>query len=613
MNNLIDKLKKFVDGKKPTDIIPTTLREVREIYRPREQYPKTFKLIYHIFNSIYNRIPNFKVKSVLIDKMEYAFRIGTGMASYNTLPLTWLQDSIIKFKNFLMKDRGHITTLVCWKYKEEFSTSIMMKVVDTMSKKYKGVENWKDDFQLKKAVDILHKVKAYLVASEKRQLSLKKLKKNCVVSIQEICDNVTEFDNNLYDTPIAIEVRKESVWAHSSEILGINNLSNKWLDFQKAFLDWTRAVMQKQGSDDFFRSVLQIDTLRETIDELLGWNIDSGFPLLSTALKSYKKKVAQYSEILPLRLLGIRRKYKVFNDRSDSYYCTKEPLLLSQLESISEEITELDIAEDELKLANTIILNSKWNDYVIKQKELFKNHKGGSTDTKNLEDAKIEREDYGLACIDTVMELCSKVPGMDKRNPEEMVNNVVEHFVDALNGRLEEVCENETLFSKKKHMQNRFKHIIMPAYTKVLEEFSSDEGLNKEKLFRSTLRPVREMLNGQTSFYITTVADEHTTSLKIIQIDFDKSRKESGLDLGKKNHSMGYTSTNVFAQIWKENRAHGGDYDIDTLEYWKAKAKANLERVREEKNKKQLFDDGQYMVLADAEKLYNQLHPKDKK
>ena len=85
------------------------------------------------------------------------------------------------------------------------------------------------------------------------------------------------------------------------------------------------------------------------------------------------------------------------------------------------------------------------------------------------------------------------------------------------------------------------------------------------------------------------------------------------MDLGKKNHSMGYTSTNVFAQIWKENRAHGGDYDIDTLEYWKAKAKANLERVREEKNKKQLFDDGQYMVLADAEKLYNQLHPKDKK
>ena len=105
MNNLIDKLKKFVDDKKPTDIIPTTLREVREIYRPREQYPKTLKLIYHIFNSIYNRIPNFKVKSVLIDKMEYAFRIGTGMASYNTLPLTWLQDSIIKFKNFLMKDR----------------------------------------------------------------------------------------------------------------------------------------------------------------------------------------------------------------------------------------------------------------------------------------------------------------------------------------------------------------------------------------------------------------------------------------------------------------------------------------------------------------------------
>jgi hypothetical protein len=455
-------------------------------------------------------------------------------------------------------------------------------------------------------------VEVYLVTQEKKQLKTKLIKRaKCTVSLSDICDNVPAFDKNLQDTPIAIEARKESVWTHTQEILGINNLSNKWLEFQKAFLDWTRSVMQKEGSDDYFRSVLNIDTLRERIDMLVGWNVNSGFSLLIQQIKAYKTKVAQYSEIAPLRLLGVRRKHAKFTDRHDDYYVRNQHKILEQLESIFEVVTTFKSAEEELVLADMIICNKKWEDFVIKQKELVQKHKGGSTDTHNLEEAKVQKEDFGLACIDAVMELCSIVPGMEKRNPKEKVDNVVEHFVDALIVRLEEVCDNETLFSQKKTMSKRFKHIIEPAHKVVSDQLTSGAGTSKEKLFRSTLTEVKSMLNGQSKFTITFPTDDHTITIpKLVEIDFDAPQiEDSGLDLGKKNHSLGYTSTNVFAQIVKENRAHNGDYDITTLTYWKATAKANVERVK--KFEKQLFDNDDYHVLADAKRLYNQLHPED--
>ena len=109
---LTNKLKKFVNGKLDVDQEKTTARELRKVYKPQDEIIKSKNLMFQIFNSIWNRIPNFDILGVLKDKLDYAFRIGVGIASYNQLPLSWIVDSSYKENNFLMKDRGHITTLI---------------------------------------------------------------------------------------------------------------------------------------------------------------------------------------------------------------------------------------------------------------------------------------------------------------------------------------------------------------------------------------------------------------------------------------------------------------------------------------------------------------------
>ena len=142
---LIDKLKEFVKSEKTEDVIRTTISEIREIYKPQSEKEKAKNIAYHIFNSVWNRIPNFAIAKVLRDKLIYAFNIGTGLASYNQLPLSWITDKFYKGKNFLMKDRGHITTLICWMYDSLFPIKLMIDVVNGSLINCKAVDNWKDD------------------------------------------------------------------------------------------------------------------------------------------------------------------------------------------------------------------------------------------------------------------------------------------------------------------------------------------------------------------------------------------------------------------------------------------------------------------------------------
>ena len=81
----------------------SNLNEIRELYNSNEKNKKILKetmeeLEYQIFNSIFNRVPNFLVVKVLKDKLEYAIGWGIGYRSLNHVPLSW----IVGFKNFLM-------------------------------------------------------------------------------------------------------------------------------------------------------------------------------------------------------------------------------------------------------------------------------------------------------------------------------------------------------------------------------------------------------------------------------------------------------------------------------------------------------------------------------
>ena len=584
MKSLLELLTDFAKSNLDVDIFKSTIAQIREVYKPQSEISKAKKLKYHIFNSLWNRIPNFEIQKVLSEKLDYAIRIGSGLASYNQLPLSWIADTFYKGKNFLMKDRGHITTLLCWMYETQFQVKVIQNVVTKVIQKHKAVDNWNDDYKIKKAIPILEEVSNYLEAVLNDYMENNGLKsKHCKVSLKDICENVENFNQNLNHTPVSIEARRESIWIHAREILGLNDMFNKWITFQKSFLGWCTDIMKADGSDNYLRNVLQIDKLRTLIDGLDGL----------------------YEEIIPLRLLGVRTYKKEYVDRGAHYDETKEVNLISQLNSLSDNELDYKEAERQLKLAESIIVNPKWDEYSELRKKLFSN--GLKTqDLKNLEDARIEKEDFGLACIDSVMELMDKYPGMEDRNPEDMISSTVIKFVDALKERLQDVVDDESLFGKKKHMESRFKHIIKKAYDKVEDDIISGQAETKPVLFEGQIAEIMPYLNGQTSFTGLLPSKESYKKPKIIQFDFSKPRKEAGLDLGKKEHTKGYQSGNVIVQIASHNREADGDHKVDTIPYWKWYSESNKNWVKQ--NEEWLKEEGRWDVLGDSDKLYKQFN-----
>ena len=612
---LIEKLEEFVKSVKRVDIIPTTIGEIREIFKEKEEANKVTKLIYYIFNSIWNRTPNFSVNSVLKDKLEYAIKIGIGIASYNQMPISWIEDKVFSFKNFLMKDRGHITTLVCWLYSSKVPVSIVTKIVDGLLKKYKSIDGWKEDYSLSHSIEILTEVKVYLSEEAKRQKKAGIKKAEQTVSIQNICENVLKFGATLNASAVSIEVRKESIFVHMLEILGINNNSNKWIEYQKAFLSFVGKIMRFDGNDLFLRNKFNIEGLRTEIDKLQTFVGSTTVLLFSGAVKSYKSKLSEYSEIIPIRFLGLRR-LASYDKRGALYYSSTESEIEAQLTAIHTSQLKYSDALVELKLIDSISKHQKWSDYEDKRKEIL-DSLNDTTDAKNLEDASLGKEDFAMACVDSVIELLNNIPGMEDRHNPNQIDTMVTKFVDKLCDRLEEVCDDSDsddpspLFSAGKEMTSRFGVIIKPVYDSILVESANGVKLDKDQIFDTLLSPIKVLCKkeGQTMFNVVKLTKESYKKPEITTINFGieaNAREAANLDLGRKIQSEGYTLENCIIQQKYHNRsASDGDHNITNIEYWKWFSKENLKIVEQNKNK--LFANN-IKIQADAQTLYNVFH-----
>jgi hypothetical protein len=612
---LVEKLEAFVKSDKRHDVIPATVSEIREIFKEKEEANKVTKLFYYIFNSIWNRTPNFLVMSVLKEKLEYAINIGIGISSYNQLPISWIEDKLFSFKNFLMKDRGHITTLVCWLYSFRLPLAVVTKIVDELLKKYKSVDGWKDDYSLSHSVGILTEVKTYLSEEAKRQKQSGTKKSEQEITIQNICENVPKFGLTLNGFLVSIEVRKESIFAHMSEILKLNNNANKWIEYQKAFLSFVGKIMRIDGNDLFLRNKFNIEGLRTEIDKLPTFVGNVSVLLFSGAIKSYKSKLSEYSEIIPIRFLGLRRLIS-YDKRGAFYYSSAESEIEAQLMAIHTSKLKYSDALSEIKLIDSISNNQKWDDYENKRKEILDSLKD-TTDAKNLEDASIGKEDFAMACVDSVIELLNNIPGMEDRHNPSQINTVVAKFVDRLCDRLEEVSDDSDaddpspLFSAGKDMSNRFDVIIKPVYDSILSESANGVKLDKDQIFDTLLLPIKTLCDkhGQTMFNVVKLTKESYKKPEITTINFSikaNARDTANLDLGRKIQSDGYTLENCIIQQKYHNRsASDGDHNITNIGYWKWFSETNIEIVKQNSNK--LFANN-FKIQADAQTLYNIFH-----
>jgi hypothetical protein len=600
---LKDKLKQFVVSGKRHQVIIATISEIREIFKPKEDVPAALKIQFYIFNSVWNRIPNFGIFSVLEDKLKYALKIGSGVSSYNQLPISWIEDKVFKLKNFLMKDRGHITTLVCWSYSHKFPITAFSKIVDKLITEYKSIDGWKQDYSLSHTVSILEEVQSYIEESQKQQKKAGTKKSDQKLTIQMICENVPSFGETLNDFEVGIEVRRESIPVHMFEILALNNSSNKWIEYQKAFLAFVGKVMRKDGSDKYFREVLNIESIRNHIDTLKSFVGDSKIIIFSSAICSYKRKVSEYSEIIPMRFLGLR-KLTTFDKRGSYYYSSTESSIEEQLMALhADGVTEVD-AKLQLTIMNQIADNVAWDSYEEKRKNLLSSQPD-KLNTKNLEDASLGKEDFAMACVDAVMELRESLPHMGDRKSEKQINLLVTDFVNGLIAQMEEVVDDETLFNVGATMDNRFQKLILPTYNKLKKEYISESPKdNKQSIYETLLNELKPLLNGQTKYKMIKFTDEGYKSLEVCEINFGTTKRdEAGLDLGQRKQSMGYTIDNCIIQQKYHNRSSDGDHNTSNVEYWKWAAKHNFDLVT--KNQQHLVSIQAYEVLADARTLNN--------
>lgn len=601
---LIDKLKEFVESGKRHKIITAKLSEIREIFKPKEDVPAVFKIQFYIFNSVWNRIPNFGISSVLEDKLKYALKIGSGISSYNQLPISWIEDKVFKLKNFLMKDRGHITTLVCWLYSNKFPITAFERIVDKLITEYKAVDGWKQDYSVSHTVSILEEVQSYIEQSKNQQKKAGTKKSDQTLSIQMICENVPLFGNTLNDFEVSIEVRRESIYVHMLEILALNNTFNKWIEYQKAFLAFVGKVMRKDGSDNYFRDVLNIEAIRNHIDTLKTFVGDSKISIFSSSITSYKRKVSEYSEIIPIRFLGLR-KLTTFDKRGSYYYSSTENDIEEQLMALHTNGISESVAKLELTIMDQIANNVAWDLYEEKRKELLSSQPD-KLNTKNLEDASLGKEDFGMACVDAVMELRASLPHMGDRKSEKQINLLVTNFVNCLIAQMEEVVDDETIFNIGATMDNRFQKLILPTYVKLKDSYASESpNNNKQSIYETLLNELKPFLNGQTKFKVMKFTTESYKEPEIATIDFGTTeRGNAGLDLGQREQSMGYTIENCIVQQKHHNRSsNDGDHNISNIDYWKWYSKRNLELVN--KNQPHFISIGEFSVLADACTLNN--------
>lgn len=606
---LLNKLKQFIKSKAEKIIIQSTIEDIRPLYKGKEPFRK---LLYYIFNSMFNRTPDLNLKEVRKRQLEYVMRIGSGVASYNLVSISWITNKVVgDIKNFILKDRGHIFETVIrlydhkWNLKEvtTYCGNILLEAEGTGKKITKAMDPTRH-----RAAQILTKVSDFLKQEKKRQSRQGTKVDNQRISIKTICENIKEFDKYVNKQHLSIEATKESIWAHCREMLNLNNILNGWIDYLKAFLNFNQYVMLHKGGITYLKETLKIETLQTELSNSDIWSFKSASKapiLMSKGIKSFKDKIKEYTDVIPFKLLGSTYKQPDFTKTSGDYHDRTPKHIEDKLNAIYDNKATYEDAHERLRIFELIVKqNGFWKKFYKAKEDLFEKHsKDKALKIDNLKHCTIESESFGMACARACYDLIMKT--CDDRSSDMLIRNTVMKFTEKLAEVLEEVCEDKTLFVESS-MEKRFDRVILPAYLSILNDKSTT--LSKKELRKIHLGELDSVFFGdvkETKFEYINPLKEAYNKPEVKQMDFDKvvnSAKESNIDLGQKIQTDGYTEENTFLQIKGHNRSSNqGNHTIDNVEYWIWFAKENQKLVNHHKD--YLVENDMLEVIVDAKKL----------
>jgi hypothetical protein len=618
-NKLHKELVEFIhrDEKHPdynVEIIKTTISDVREIYKGWTD--KFGKLVGNIFNSIWNRKPNLKVPAVRRDKLAYAIRIGIGISSPNQIPASLIVSDSLKYMNYLNKDRGHLLFTICTKYSDRmWNLSELRKVLNAEKKDLeqsnsKGIDNSK-----KIALSIIEKIENYIsetIISYNRD-GVKNIT-DMYVSIEDLCDNVTEFNNILNNRKLSIEIKRESIWAHIKEILKLNNLLNKWLDVQKAFLSFWGYCHDIDGNSSYLDDVLQYDGMSTQYENDDFWNGNNSkkYPILSDCITEFNKKIADSGAIaVPMFLTSLSLSNTKFSERGELFFPRKDSdifhlytNLYNHKDDKNNHLVNRNFFENEVSLYKTIAQQPQWKTFMENVNNLASAYVNSVEDIGNLIHTNIKHSSYGGACILACAEI-AKLKCDDRTSPQQIMV-VVKEFTEKLYDRILEVCENGSYFIANKTIGDRFELTILHVYTDMVT-VTNETPLSKEQICQLHYHQLVDTYGKdvERAFDTVSLKDESYNKPKVMTIDFRlvlSDRTAANIDLGQKEQTNGYYLGNTFLQQKGHNRSsHNGNHLIDNLEYWKWFAIENHKRVQA--NKQYFIESEQFKVISDATEL----------
>jgi hypothetical protein len=604
---LIEELTEFLEHPVNKRIFISSLKDIRPLYRGHASYKN---LVAHIFNSSWNRHPNFDNPSVRASKLGYVMRLGTGLASINQIPISLLIDTISPINNFLLKDRGHILELTCCLYGEKMWKTCELEEIVLNEIKYLETAQNKTSDRIK-ALHILANVKNFISQTDSEMISsgiVDKTKR--LISLQEICDSVSEFDFNLNKTDLSIEVKKESIPTHIREILQINNINNKWMDAQLAWLNFWAYCFDKDNNSEYIDSKLEYEKLISLFEQDSIFNGDydkkSNYPLMSNSITDYCKKLSEGSIVVPMSLVSIDASTQTLSDVALKLEKETESALTAQYQNLYDlKITKKQFEKYKVEY-RAIIEQPHWKNLKDKIDKLVKKYKSPNRDLENLKHTNLLHISYGGAALIACKRLIQSKGNKGRTSPAH-IERIVKDFCNNLYKRIESVCEAGTYFpGVAKKSSARVTYTIGIVYDDMMKQGASAIKMNEQEVYEYLLDEVKQHLNGQTKFNVVklTLPNYNGTIVETTQIDFDDlQRNTAGFDLGHKVQTTGdFTIDNCFIQQKHHNRAyHSVDHIIDSVGYWKWYSKVNLEIVSN--NKQYFIDNDMIEVIADAKKL----------
>lgn len=600
--NLIDFLK--TSSKKK--IFISSLRDVRPIYRAHQPFGS---LEAHIFNSGWNRKPKFDNPQIRYSKLGYVFRLGSGLASINQIPISLLTD--VPTKNYLLKDRGHILEITCKLYESpNWSVIDVLKVIDIeIADLAKNTQHQSSDRQ--EALNVLNLIKEFVNQKHGEFLSNGITdKEEQLISIRDICDAVPEFENNLNNTELSVEIKRESLATHIKEILWLNNHHNKWSDVQLAWLEFWKYCFEKDSNSDYIDTVLKYDSIVSNLDNNKSFNgslnEDNLYPLVANCIYKHTSKLTDGSIIIPLRLISAERGIVDLEEISKMLEKEKQ----QTFESLYKYLHNYKVSKEEFlqytDLYSKIMNQPAWAVFDKKVKSYLKtnyNKKNTVIDTTNLEHTNILHSSYGgvalIACSRIIKETC------DSRTSDSQIKKVVDDFCNRLYSKVEEVCTDGTYFSSSNKSSMRVLLTIIPVYNDIMKGIAErDKTLTKKDVYQILINELKSYLDGQTKFKVVKLKlPSYNGNIEVADIDFSEYNQDlAGFDVGQKEQTMGYTLDNCIVQQKYHNRsAHNVDHNIGNVDYWKWFSKTNLDIVLQ--HKQWFYNNDMPEVVSDAKKL----------